>query len=244
MTRRDHTGAAILATIAVAAFSLWTAGVAQAGCGGVETAKPRKNVNPDGRPPLAIGDSTMLLALPPLAHAGFRVDARGCRMMEEGLEVIRAAKHHDHLPHLVVIALGADASISAHQVEKAFHILGPKRVLGLVTPVELGGWSGHDAAVVRHEIKRHPARGVLLDWVDYSSGHGEWFQPDGLHLTFPGADAFAALLSKSLRYAKAGHRPGRSPGHGGLAQHPVAVDRVLGTLGLAGVFEILAESLR
>src|SRR5256885_3608590 len=41
---------------------------AGAGCGGVETASPKHKVAP--RPPLAIGDSSMLLALPALARVG------------------------------------------------------------------------------------------------------------------------------------------------------------------------------
>jgi hypothetical protein len=33
------------------------------------------------------------------------------------------------------------------------------------------------------------------------------FQPDGLHLTFPGAHGFTKLLSKGLRLAKASKFP-------------------------------------
>ena len=40
---------------------------------------------------------------------------------------------------------------------------------------------------------------MLLDWVDRSAGHCGWFQPDGLHLTFEGAEAFADLLKKPLK---------------------------------------------
>jgi len=213
--------AALAALLALGALA--NAGAAQA-CGGTETAKARKTVNPKGHAPLAIGDSTMLLALPALAGRGFQVNARGCRTIEEGLDVIRDYKRRDRLPHLVVLALGADASISSGQIEKAFHLIGPRRVLGLVVPIELGGGTSNDADVVRAAAKRHPRRSVLLDWVHFSKGHPEWFQPDGLHLTFPGADAFARLLKKSVRYAKAGAMPGAKPkptGKSGLAPaHP------------------------
>ena len=43
-------------------LSMLSAPAAQAGCGGVETASPKHKVAP--RPPLAVGDSSMLLALP------------------------------------------------------------------------------------------------------------------------------------------------------------------------------------
>jgi hypothetical protein len=210
MSRRSQIGLAGLALLAAVALLALPAAPASAQCGGVNTAKAQKKVNPKGRPPLAIGDSTILLALPSLARIGYNVNGHGCRQMTEGLHILKDLRRHGRLPHLVVIALGADASISAAQVERAFHFMGHKRVLGLVTPRELGGGSGHDADVVRHEARRHPKRAVLLDWVDYSAGHGGWFQPDGLHLTFDGADAFTRLLRQALPYARAGHHPKRA----------------------------------
>jgi hypothetical protein len=180
-------------------------------CGGVESAKARKNPNPGGRPPLAIGDSTMLLALPNLTGEGYTVNAHGCRQIGEGLALLRELKRQGRLPHLVVIALGADASISTGQLGVAFNLLGGKRVLGLVTPRELGGGTSSDADAVRAAAKRHPRRAVLLDWVAYSAGHPDWFQPDGLHLTLSGAKAFARLFRQALPYARAGAFPGGPP---------------------------------
>ena len=97
----------------------------------------------------------MLLALPALARVGYKVNARGCRQFAEGLRLLRDARRRHQLPHLVVLALGADASVTAGQIEQAKKILGPKRKLGLVTPRELGG-----RAVKRRERdpQRRPAR--------------------------------------------------------------------------------------
>jgi hypothetical protein len=208
MSHRLHTLAFALAVLSATAL-LWVAAGAALACGGTETAKATKKVNPGGHAPLAIGDSTMLLALPDLARAGYQANARGCRQITEGLDLIRDYKSRNALPHLVVIALGADASLSAAQMEEAFRAIGPKRVLGLVTPIELGGGTSSDADVVRAAVKRHPKRSVLLDWVAFSSGHGDWFQPDGLHLTFPGAAGFARLLKQALPYSRAGEHPGK-----------------------------------
>src|SRR5262249_43999132 len=105
---RSMTGGAARAGIAVALAltivlgATWTP-TASAGCGGVETAAPKRKVAP--RPPLAIGDSSMLLALPALARVGYRVNARGCRQFSEGLRVMRQARRHHRLPRLVVLAL-------------------------------------------------------------------------------------------------------------------------------------------
>jgi hypothetical protein len=173
---------------------------AEAGCGGVQYMKAKKKPK-RGRPPLAIGDSTMLLAMPDLSRAGYNVDAHGCRGMEEGLAILRRRRAADRLPHLTVIALGTDFTISRSQIKRALHYLGPDRVLGLVTPWELGGYAGSDARVMREAAKDYRKRIVLLDWVRFSRGHGGWFQPDGCHLTFAGARAFARLFEQALPFA-------------------------------------------
>jgi hypothetical protein len=188
------------AAIALAmAFLLLWAPAAQAGCGGVETASPKHKVAP--RPPLAIGDSSMLLALPALARVGYKVNARGCRQFAEGLRLLRDTRRRHQLPHLVVLALGADASINAGEIQQAKKILGPKRKLGLVTPRESGGGESNDARVIRNAGQRDPTRVKVLYWVHYSAGHSSWFQPDGLHLTFSGAKALARLLKKLIPLA-------------------------------------------
>jgi hypothetical protein len=192
-------------TAAVAVFALAgllvasSAPVAEAGCGGVETATPRHKVAP--RPPLAIGDSSMLLALPALSRVGYKVNARGCRAYPEGLRLLRDQARHHRLPHLVVIALGSDQNVTGGDISQALKILGPNRKLGLVTPRETGGGESNDATVIRNAGARYPERVKVLDWVHYSAGHGSWFQPDGLHLTFSGAKAFARLLKKLIPLA-------------------------------------------
>jgi hypothetical protein len=190
-------------------LALWAAPAAQAGCGGVETANPKHKVAP--RPPLAIGDSSMLLALPALSRVGYKVNARGCRQFPEGLRVLRDARRRHRLPHLVVLALGADASVTGGEIEQAKKIIGPKRKLGLVTPRELGGGQSNDADVIRNAGQRDPAQVKVLDWVRYSAGHDSWFQPDGLHLTFSGAKAFARLLKKLIPLAAPKPKPKPKP---------------------------------
>ena len=188
-------GGAVLADGAVAA------------CGGVETAKPRRNVNPGGKAPLAIGDSVMLFAVPSLGRIGYQANARGCRAWDEGLSVMRKYKRRGRLPHLITIALGADWVITKQDIRRALHIAGKRRVLALVTPRETGGGQSSDAGNVRWAYRRFSKRVMLLDWVLYGRGHGSWFQPDGLHLTFSGAAAYTKLMGKALRFAEAGEFP-------------------------------------
>ncbi len=192
---------------AVLSLSLALPLVARAGCGGVERAKATRHTSRPGRPPLAIGDSTMLLALRDLSHRGFGVNARGCRQWSEGLAVIRDAMRHRHLPHLILIWLGADGVIEKSDIKDLIHLLPKHRAIALVTPRELGGGSGSDADHIRAAARRHSKRVMLLDWVRYSAGHSSWFQPDGLHLTLEGAKAFAKLARHTMPFASPGHLP-------------------------------------
>jgi hypothetical protein len=183
--------------VVVAGLALLPTADAGAACGGVHFV-PAKKKPKRGRPPLAIGDSTMLLAVDHLAREGWNVDAHGCRGMEEGLDVLRRRRARHRLPHLVAIALGTDFTVSRHQIRQALHILGPGRVLALVTPRELGGGSGGDARAMRSAAGDYRRRVLLLDWVRFSRGHGSWFQPDGCHLTWAGARAFTRLFRRAL----------------------------------------------
>jgi hypothetical protein len=183
-----------LALAAVAASWASTPRTARlAGCGGVVSTRPA-NWRHGYRPPLAVGDSTMLLALPELAREGFSANAHGCRQYPEALALLSALLHAHELPRVVVIALGANGEVSDGDIAKALRILGGERLLVLVTPRELGGGAGLDAALVRAEGRRHPQRVRVLDWVSYSAGHPQWFEGDGLHLTPSGSAALAHLI--------------------------------------------------
>lgn len=180
---------------------------ARGGCGEIEQVRATRNVNPGGPAPLAVGDSVMLLALHDLARVGYDTNGQGCRSFADGLQVIRSDRRDGQLPRLVVLALGTDGPVSIGKVETALSILGPERVLGLVTPRELGGNAGFDATVVRQAAAKYPTRIVLLDWVKFSAGHDSWFQPDHAHLSYAGAAAFARLLGKATRFSKPNQFP-------------------------------------
>jgi hypothetical protein len=192
-----------------ATAALWPASAVPStaldGCGGVVIA--RATHHPHGQlAPLAIGDSTMLLALYDLAARGFDANAHGCRQFPEALQLLQSLKQTGRLPHMVVIALGADGGITHAEIGQALGLLCCTRLLVLVTPRELGGSWGANAITVRQEARKHRGRARLLDWVNYSQGHAGWFQPDGLHLTTSGALAFTRLLAQSLPWAYVKHK--------------------------------------
>jgi hypothetical protein len=180
---------------------LWaSAPAAHAGCGGIQVRHAQHKRN-SGRPPLIVGDSVLLGAMKETAAAGFDLNTRGCRQWGEGMAVLRGYKRSGRLPHLVVMELGTDWTVSVRQIRAAMALLGPERVLGLMTPREVGGYGGSDAAHMRLVAKRFPKRALLLDWVAYTRGRGSWFQPDGIHLTLAGAAGFGEFLKTALPFA-------------------------------------------
>jgi hypothetical protein len=180
-----------------AAAALGAAPAAQAACGGVERAWPTK-LRGAGPPPLAIGDSVMLGAIGQLQSAGFEVDVHGCRQMGEGLALIAGRRRAGSLPRVVVVALGTNWVVTTTQIRTGLRIVGPTRVLGLVTPPEVGGVASSDQAVIRAAGRRWPNRVKVLDWVAHSAGR-DWTW-DGMHLKPEGAAAYARFLSTAFSW--------------------------------------------
>jgi hypothetical protein len=176
---------------------------AAAACGASQHHAPVANDRP-GPAPLAVGDSVMLGAVPELRRAGFEVNARGCRQMTEGIQLLASLR--SSLPDVVVVALGYNWTISIEEIRRALIILGPRRVLGMVTP--RGEYSSARAAI--HAAgRRWPARVQVLRWAARSSGK-PWTW-DGLHLTPAGARGFARLLSNAFEWTLPGAEPKPEP---------------------------------
>ena len=188
--------ALILACLALVAL----VAPAQADCGGVVASYPQ-HWHKDYRPPLVIGDSTMIFAVPYLASHGMQANARGCRMWSEGMGILRQRLHAHSLPHLVIMGLGANWTISRGDIEAAVQLLGPKRVLGLIAPREEGGGTSSDAYNVLRAGRRHRNRVKVLDWPRFSSGHGNWFSGDGLHMSYTGAANYAKFIATLKQWA-------------------------------------------
>jgi hypothetical protein len=177
---------AALATVALpsSAFACDEAAHVQAAHGGAS----------GGTAPLVIGDSTMIFAAPVLGALGLEADAHGCRPFAEGVRMLAARKANGTLPHVAVLALGANGGVSASSIGAALRVMGPDRVLGLVTPRNLAG----AASAMRAAAARYPGRVRLVDWVAFSAGHDVWFAGDGLHVTHEGASAYAHLIKDAV----------------------------------------------
>ena len=199
----------LIILLALPSYAPAEAGAQSAGCGGVVTAKAKKRVAKN-MPPLIVGDSVLLGAVSRVAAQGFTVNARGCRGWSEGLAVLRGYQRRGALPHLVVMSLGTNWSIRVADIRKALRITGRRRVLAVMTPREVGGYPGRDAAAVRKAGKLYPGHVVVLDWAADTKGKPGWFGPDGVHLTWSGIAGMAKYLKSVLKYAPKSAMPGKS----------------------------------
>jgi hypothetical protein len=183
----------------LAAVVTFAVPAAAAACGASQHHGPVANDRP-GPAPLAVGDSVMLGAVPQLRRAGFEVNARGCRQMGDGVELLASLR--GSLPDVVVVALGYNWTISIEEIRRALIILGPRRVLGMVTP---RGEYASARAAIHAAGRRWPARVKVLRWAARSTGK-PWTW-DGLHLTPAGARGFARLLSNAFEWPLPGAEP-------------------------------------
>jgi hypothetical protein len=187
----------LLAAIAGLIALIASAEPASAGCGEEYRQAPAHSRIPGGAP-LAIGDSVLADAVPPLARAGFEADGMVCRQMSQGIEILR--QRQGTLPHLVVLALGTNGEVTGGEIDGALQILGPNRILALVTPH--GSVVPSTPAVIRAAAESHPRQIILLDWDRLAASHRDWFAPDGVHLGgSAGIEAFAGLVAGALSYA-------------------------------------------
>ncbi len=147
-----------------------------------------------GRPPLIVGDSTMIFAAPFLGGLGFEADAHGCRQFSAGVAMLAARRRAGTLPRIAILALGANGPIPASGIRAALRAVGRRRILGLVTPRN----QSSSQSRMRRAAGAHPERVLLIDWARFSAGHGRWFGGDGLHVNQTGARAFARLIRRRV----------------------------------------------
>ena len=182
------------AAVLAAAALLSVAGTAQA----VECEDVFSKIRQaDELAPFVVGDSVTVPAGRFLGEMGFAVDAVACRTFAQGLEALRARR----LPDLVVVALGSNAAVSREELDQALDLVGPFARLILVLPNELGGGPDPDGRLMRAFAEAQPDQVTILDWPAYSSGHGDWLAPDGLHLTTEGAQGFAQMIGEAVEFA-------------------------------------------
>jgi hypothetical protein len=198
---------AVLLAVVVRAPMARAAGEPLFGCGHEHTGKAERNPFASGPPPIAIGDSTMLLPIPNLNKVGFDVNAKGCRGFRQSVWVARDMRNRGVLPKMVLFNAYGNNGVTEELIRFALKVIGPDRKLILVTAynADTGEAPAPDTDVLVEAARRYPDRIELLDWVEYSLPHhfvdpepGAWFTPDLFHPNFDGAEAYAQFLARAL----------------------------------------------
>jgi hypothetical protein len=146
----------------------------------------------------AVGDSVMLGAVDALQQDVPNltvIDARGNRQAPEAIALLGQLRAAGKLGDVVVVHIGDNGVFTAEEFDEMMRVLsGVRKVLVVNTTVPVGHSRAPNNEVLAAGVQRYPNRAVLVDWHAASAGHPEYFW-DGLHLTTPGAKAYAGLIS-------------------------------------------------
>ena len=158
-----------------------------------------------------------------LSYYGFESNAMVCRTMAQG--IVWLEQHAGSLPILVVVALGTNGAVTTGQIDQLLSIVGPGRLLALVTPHN--GNYAYVPGLIRSAAQHYPGQIVLLDWDRLSAGHPDWFAPDGIHLGgSAGINAFAHLVAGALTASPAGVA-GTTGGTGAIGESTIAAPHTI-----------------
>lgn len=149
----------------------------------------------------AVGDSMMLDYQDPLKTTipGIDVNAAVSRQWADGEAVLQQMKAAGQLGSLVIVGLATNGPITSTDFDNMMSILsGASRVVFVNVHVDRA-WQDPNNAVIADGASRYP-HVVVADWATLAAQNPQWFGTDGTHLGIdgPGADALAALVSRTL----------------------------------------------
>ncbi len=171
----------------------------------VRISQPTSNAQPITTAPqsglgvTAIGDSVMIDAAPYLSKLlpGIVISAKVGRQLYQAPAVIAALKREGELGRRVIIELGTNGPFTEAQMASLLNSLGPVQQIVLVTTRVPRPWQNEVNSTLA-EVARTFPHTTLVNWYAASANHNNYFWPDGVHLNPTGAQAYAALLAKSV----------------------------------------------
>ncbi len=145
-----------------------------------------------------IGDSVMLGATANIQEqvAGAYVSAAVSRQIEAGPEIINTLSEHGILGDIVVVHLGTNGVSSLPKYQAIVDAIGPDRQIYWVNCRGVS-WA-NDVNINIQQIVDENANVTLVNWVDFSEGHPEYFYSDGIHLTVDGQAAYASMIKAAI----------------------------------------------
>lgn len=133
-----------------------------------------------------------------LTAQGLVVDAEKNRQVLEALQVFNYYKSINQLGENVVIHLGTNGTTNEATFDR---VMGPlsdvDRVLVLTVRVPGREYQNINNGIINALPLKYP-NVTILDWLDYSKSHKEWFASDGIHPNSEGQDNYVAFIMKGL----------------------------------------------
>ncbi|MBJ8189736.1 acetyltransferase [Bacillus cereus] len=147
----------------------------------------------------AVGDSIMIDIAPYLKNTfpNIRIDAKIGRQMSQAIPAVEQLKNEGNLGSNVIIGLGTNGAFTKEQLASLIEVIGNERKIILINTRVPRPWE----SLVNEKLKEAASsykNVVLVDWYSASAGNKAYFEPDGVHLTKIGAEAYAALVAKEV----------------------------------------------
>ncbi len=147
----------------------------------------------------AVGDSIMIDIAPYLKNTfpNIRIDAKIGRQMSQAIPAVEQLKNEGNLGSNVIIGLGTNGAFTKEQLASLIEVIGNERKIILINTRVPRPWE----SLVNEKLKEAASsykNVVLVDWYSASAGNKAYFEPDGVHLTKTGAEAYAALVAKEV----------------------------------------------
>lgn len=145
-----------------------------------------------------LGDSVMLGATANIQEqiAGAYVSAAVSRQIEAGPEIINTLSGHGILGDIVVVHLGTNGVSSLPKYQAIVDAIGPDRTIYWVNCRGVS-WANDVNINIQQIVDANPNVN-LVNWVEYSEGHPEYFYSDNIHLTTEGRAAYAEMIKAAV----------------------------------------------
>ena len=205
---RTHIPATAVAGAVVAIAVIGVAVVPPVAEGGVATDEKRvmgaalKKPLVDGQYDVVfIGDSVSLGANEQL-NAEFphgMIDTVGSRQFFAGIEALQAYLDQGVVGDTVVFSLGTNGYAEHDELEQIVELCGPDREVWFVNTRVPDERCEPNNQALQECVDAHE-NVHLIDWFSASAGHDEYLAEDGIHLTWDGRDAYAALVADTMGY--------------------------------------------
>ncbi|GAA1889828.1 acyltransferase family protein [Lapillicoccus jejuensis] len=152
---------------------------------------------PSGGQMDVFGDSIVVGSIHALQYyfPGIRSDAKSNRRWSDGLAQVQA--HSGDLRRAVVLDFGTNAGVDEATARRVLDLVGPDRMVVLVTIFGKASWIDDANATIRR-LAQGRSNVVVADWNAAIAPHPELLQSDGIHPTITGAHLFAKTVRAAL----------------------------------------------